>query len=84
MSTKEIARRHIQAAQDATTEIDNGGLWRALQRLQDAGRGSNGAGIFCDVSQFKSALREAAAEIKAAQKIMDETCWPTDHEYNIA
>ena len=84
MSVKCIARERINKAQAATTQIDNGGLWQSLQRLQDAGRGSNGAGIFCDIPRFESALREAAAEIAAAQKIINETQWPSDADYDAA
>jgi hypothetical protein len=84
MSTKCIARQRVQDAQKATDLIDRGGLWNSLQRLQDAGRGSNGAGVFCDISRLKGALSEAAAEIARAQKIMAETQWPSDRDYDEA
>ena len=84
MSVKTIARERINAAKKATDQIDRGGLWRALERLQDAGRGSNGAGIFCDISRFNTALRDVAAEVKNAQAIMAATNWPSEHDYDIA
>lgn len=83
MSAKSIARERIHLAAAATARIDSD-LWRPIERLQEAGRCGNGAGIYCDISRFRSALSEAAAAIKRAQEIMGSTEWPTDNDYDIA
>lgn len=76
------ARTKINRAAQATARIDKD-LWGPIQRLQDAGRGSNGAGIYSDLSRFRSALADAAAAIRGAQDVMKATEWPTDRDYDI-
>jgi hypothetical protein len=83
MSTKIIARHKIVKAKLATDAIDND-LWRPIERLKSAGATSNGAGIYADVPRLRTALVDAAEAIARAQKIVRETDWPTDHDYDIA
>lgn len=85
MSVKDIARRRIERAQEATRQIDhNLDLWQAIETLQRAGGPSNGAGIYADIPRLKSALAAAASAIARAQKIVNETEWPSDHDYDVA
>jgi len=83
MSINPIIRDRIARAQEATAKIDRD-LWRPLERLTDICKPSNGAGIFCDIPRIKSALAEAAAAIASAQKIMNDTEWPSDRDYDLA
>lgn len=78
------SRARITAAAQATSAIDGGGLWDALTRLQRVGGVGNGAGVYADVRAVRSALADAAAEIKRAQEIMGATDWPTEADYDAA
>lgn len=76
----------IKRARDATAGIDLG-LWDAIGRLQDIGRFGrvgNGAGIYADVTAFRSALADAATAIARAQEIVRSTDWPTKQDYDAA
>jgi len=77
------ARAKIARAGHSVTEIDRH-LWGPIERLERAGSASNGAGIYADIPRFRSALAEAATAIADAQKIVRETDWPTDQDYDIA
>jgi hypothetical protein len=77
-----LARAKINRAQRETARI-NDVLWESIRCLQGAGCRSNGAGIFSDLSRFRSALAEAAIAIKRAQDIVKATDWPTDNDYDI-
>ena len=79
---KAIARAKIARADQAVTAIDKD-LWRPIERLQRAGSESNGAGIYPDILRFRGALSEAAEAIARAQKIIRETDWPSDQDYDI-
>lgn len=76
------SRTRIEAAARATAAIDSGGLWDALTRLQRVGGIGNGAGVYADVRSVRSALADAAVEIKRAQEIMGTTDWPTEADYD--
>jgi hypothetical protein len=82
LHARTIARARIAKARAATIAIDQD-LWSPIERLQRAGESANGAGIYADVPRFRSALHEAAAAIARAQKIIRETDWPSDHDYDI-
>ena len=77
-----LARAKINRAARETKRIDDE-LWGPLKRLENAGSCGNGAGIYSDISLFRSALAEAAAAIKRAQDIVKATDWPTPHDYDI-
>ena len=83
MSDRAIAKQKIRRAAEATTEIDKI-LWEPIQRLRDAGQGSNGAGIYSDLSRMRLALLEASAAIKRANETMNATAWPTNEDYDTA
>lgn len=76
-------RSKIERARQATAGIDLG-LWDAIGRLQRVGNTSNGAGIYADVSAFRSALGDAATAIARAQEIVRATDWPTAQDYDLA
>jgi hypothetical protein len=82
LELKAIARAKIIRAREATEAIDRD-LWGPIERLQAAGSGGNGAGIYADVYRFRGALADAAAAVARAQKIVRETDWPSDHDYDI-
>ena len=71
----------IKRAREATAGIDLR-LWDAIERLQRIGHLGNGAGIYADVSAFRSALGDAAAAIARAQEIVRSTDWPTNEDYD--
>jgi len=81
MNPNLTASAKIKKARDATAGIDLG-LWDAIERLQRIGQTGNGAGIYADVSAFRSALGDAAAAIARAQEIVRATDWPTNEDYD--
>lgn len=83
MNTKAVGRAKIEKARQATAGIDLG-LWDAVERLRRIGFVSNGAGIYADVSAFRSALADAASAIARAQEIIRATDWPTNEDYDLA
>lgn len=70
----------IAVARATTATIDDA-LWPAIERLQRVGRTGNGAGIYADVAAFRKELKALAATIVAAKKLIDDTQWPTDEDY---
>lgn len=72
----------IKRAREATAGIDLG-LWDAIARLQRIGHTGNGAGIYADVTAFRSALGDAATAIARAQEIVRATDWPTNEDYDL-
>lgn len=83
LATQTVARAKIEKGRQATAGIDLG-LWDAISRLQRIGGTGNGAGIYADVSAFRSALGDAATAIARAQEIVRATDWPTAEDYDLA
>lgn len=77
--TDEIAK-----AESAPTEVQ-AHIGRALSALGGFnGRIINGFGVYADVSRQHLKLIEARDSIAAALKIMTDTSWPTDADYDTA
>lgn len=72
----------INAASATDTIQDHVGV--ALDRLQHGfnGRIVNGFGVYADPSMRRNDLVEAQKAIEAALKVMRETAWPSNAEYD--
>lgn len=71
----------IEKAKDATARIDRD-LSTIVYQLQRIGIARNGAGIYSDVPSFRSALRDVFIAIASADRMVMETDWPTEEDYD--
>lgn len=72
----------INKAESATTEVQ-AQVGQALSALDAfSGRIVNGFGVYLDASLQELRLLEARNCIDAALKIMSDTAWPTDVDYD--
>jgi len=72
----------INKAGSATSDVQ-AQVRQALSALDGSnGGGVNGFGVYADVSLQRSKLHEARSHIDAALKIMSDTSWPTNADYD--
>jgi hypothetical protein len=78
----EWAREKIVAAGDATDRVQEE-IWKAMDVLERCESTSMTVqGVYTDPSNQRAGLQAAREAIERAEKIMSETQWPTDKDYD--
>jgi hypothetical protein len=79
----EPAHARIAAAQRATDQVSDE-IITALDALGSGGSKVNALGIFTDPQRQRAALATARAAIERAERILEETAWPTAEDSDAA